>query len=216
MDKIFCPSMMCADYNELKNEVIKLNEANIDIFHCDIMDGEFVPNFTMGLMDLKIIRENTDKLVDCHLMIENPSKKIDMFIDLGVDLIYIHSESERYVIKTLEYIKNKGKLAGLAINPDTSIETVKEMLYYADYVLVMTVNPGFAGQKFIESVNNKIKELIRLKEKFNYKIIIDGACSESKIKELSKLGCDGFVLGTSALFGKEKSYTEIIKELHKL
>lgn len=216
MDKIFCPSLMCADYNELKNEVIKLNEANIDIFHCDIMDGEFVPNFTMGLMDLKIIRENTDKLVDCHLMIENPSKKIDMFIDLGIDLIYIHPESERYVIKTLEYIKNKGKLAGLAINPDTSIETVKEMLYYTDYVLVMTVNPGFAGQKFIESVNDKIKELIILKEKFNYKIIIDGACSELKIKELSKLGCDGFVLGTSALFGKEKSYTEIIKELHKL
>ncbi len=216
MEKILCPSMMCADFGNLEKETKELDLAGIDIFHCDVMDGEFVPNITMGIKDIETIRKYTDKIIDCHLMVENPGNKIDWFLNAGVDLIYIHPESERYVVKNLAYIKSKGKLAGLAINPDTSIETIEEMLGLCDYILVMTVNPGFAGQSFIDFTKNKIKRLVKLKDKYSYKIIIDGACSPEIISELSKYGCDGFVLGTSALFGKEQKYNKLIKELRGL
>ena len=203
---LLCPSMMCADYGRLKEEVKELDQAGVDIFHCDVMDGTFVPNMTMGIMDIQTIRKYTDKIIDCHLMIENPSNKVDWFMDAGADLIYIHPESERYVVKTLAHIKENGKLAGIAVNPDTSIESIEEMLNLCDYVMVMTVNPGFAGQKFIDFTKNKIDKLVKLKQKYGFKITIDGACSPQVIKELSDRGCDGFVLGTSALFGKNKSY----------
>lgn len=180
------------------------------------MDGTFVPNMTMGIMDIQTIRKYTDKIIDCHLMIENPSNKVDWFMDAGADLIYIHPESERYVVKTLAHIKENGKLAGIAVNPDTSIESIEEMLNLCDYVMVMTVNPGFAGQKFIDFTKNKIDKLVKLKQKYGFKITIDGACSPQVIKELSDRGCDGFVLGTSALFGKNKSYNELVKELRAL
>ncbi len=212
-EKLMFPSMMCVDVDNYKEEIKLLIDAGIDSFHCDVMDGSFVPNMTMGTMDIKAIRKHTDKMIDVHLMIENPSQKVNWFIDAGADLIYIHPEAERYTVKTLQAIKMAGKQAGIAINPDTSVETIKEMLNLCDYVMVMTVNPGFAGQKYIEFVTNKVKRLAQLKKEFNYKIIIDGACSPQKITELSTLGADGFVLGTSALFGKEKSYKEIIKEL---
>lgn len=215
MGILLCPSMMCADYGNLEAEVKKLDDAGVDIFHCDIMDGSFVPNMTMGIMDVKAIRKYTSKLIDCHLMIENPCNKVDLFINAGADLIYIHPESERYVIKTLAYIKEKGKLAGLVINPDTSLETIYEMLNLVDYVMVMTVSPGFAGQKFLEFTKEKIKKLVTMKSEFQYKIMIDGACSPEVIEELTNIGCDGFILGTSALFGKKESYKEIIKSLRK-
>lgn len=216
MEKLLCPSMMCADYGKLAKEVQDLDKAGVDIFHCDVMDGMFVPNMTMGIMDIKTIRKNTDKMVDCHLMIENPSNKIDWFIDAGCDLIYIHPESERYVIKTLAHIKSRGKLAGIAVNPDTSIETIREMLNLVDYVMVMTVNPGFAGQKFIEFTKDKIKKLVELKKEYGFRITIDGSCSPAVIKELSDMGCDGFILGTSALFGKDRTYHELVKDLKEM
>lgn len=216
MERLLCPSMMCANFDELKNEVEALDKAGADIFHCDIMDGTFVPNITMGIGDIKTIRRHTKKLIDCHLMIENPLQKVDWFIDAGADLIYIHPESERYVVKTLAHIKERGKLAGIAVNPDTSIETIQEVLNLCDYVMVMTVNPGFAGQKFIDFTKNKINKLIKLKKEYDFKIIVDGACSPDVIKELGNLGCDGFVLGTSALFNQGKSYQELIGELNEL
>lgn len=156
--KLLCPSMMCANFVNLEEEIRELERANIDIFHCDIMDGTFVPNFTMGINDIKAISSNTEKMVDCHLMIENPGTKVDLFIDAGVDLIYIHPESERYVSKTIKHIKSRDVLAGIAINPDTSIDMIIELLHLVDYVLVMTVNPGFAGQEFIDSTKIKIKK----------------------------------------------------------
>ncbi|WP_057489941.1 ribulose-phosphate 3-epimerase [Streptococcus orisasini] len=216
MAKLLCPSIMCADFGKLRQEVRELDQAGVDIFHCDVMDGSFVPNMAMGMMAIETVRRNTDKMVDCHLMIENPSSKIDWFIDAGADLIYIHPESERYVSKTLAYIKSRGKLAGLAVNPDTAPMAVAEVLHLCDYLLIMTVNPGFAGQQFLVTVKEKIKMFLEMKKKYHYKVIIDGACSPQIIAELSKMGCDGFVLGTSALFGKEKTYHELIKELRKL
>lgn len=213
MEKLLCPSMMCADYGRLAEEIKELDEAGVDIFHCDIMDSTFVPNITMGLMDLKTIRKYTKKPVDVHLMIENPGEKVDWFLDAGADIVYIHPESERYVVKTLAHIKSRGAAAGIAINPDTSLATVEEMLNLCDYVMVMTVNPGFAGQKFIQFTKNKVRALAELKEKYGFKLMIDGSCSLAVIEELSAMGADGFILGTSALFGKGRPYAEIIPEL---
>lgn len=215
MDKLLCPSMMCADYGCLANEVKMLDDAGCDIFHCDIMDGTFVPNFTMGVMDVQTIRKNTNNLIDCHLMMENPSTKVDWFIQAGADIIYIHPESERYVVKTLSHIREMGVKAGIAINPDTSVSSISEILNLCDYVLVMTVNPGFAGQAFIDFTRKKIEQLVELKDEFGFKVMVDGHCSQDVIEDLSHLGADGFVLGSSALFGKEKTYKQLINELRQ-
>ena len=212
-ERLLCPSMMCANYGHLADEVRALDDAGVDIFHCDIMDGTFVPNFTMGVMDVQTIRRYTDKLVDCHLMIENPGNKVDWFIKAGANIIYIHPESERYVVKTLAHIKEMGAYAGIAVNPDTSVASISEILNLCDYVMVMTVNPGFAGQAFIDFTRKKIKQLVDLKEEYGFKIMIDGHCTPQVIEELSQLGADGFILGTSAIFGKNRPYKEIVKEL---
>ena len=215
MKRLLCPSMMCANYGHLAAEVRALDDAGVDIFHCDIMDGSFVPNFTMGVMDVQTIRRYTDKPVDCHLMIENPGNKVDWFIRAGANIVYIHPESERYVVKTLAHIKEMGAAAGIAVNPDTSVASISEILNLCDYVMVMTVNPGFAGQGFIDFTRRKVQQLAGLKEQYGYRLMIDGHCSPDVIGDLSAVGADGFILGTSALFRKGKSYAELIAALRE-
>ena len=210
---LLCPSLMCADYGNLRATVEELDAAGIDIFHCDVMDGSFVPNFAMGLEDIKAVRAATNKLVDVHLMVENPASKVELFAAAGADIIYIHPESARYGVKTLAAIKSLGKSAGIAVNPDTSISEVEEMLNLCDYVMVMTVNPGFAGQSFIEFTNDKVRRLAALKERFGFELMIDGACSPERVRDLSAIGADGFILGTSALFGKDAGYEECLRRL---
>ncbi len=212
---LLCPSLMCADFGNLRAQVEELDAAGADIFHCDIMDGTFVPNITMGAMDVRAVRAATRKPVDVHLMIEDPAEKVDLFLDAGADIVYIHPESERYVVKTLAHVKERGAAPGLVINPDTSIETVEEMLNLVDYVMVMTVNPGFAGQRFIEFTKRKVARLAALKGEYGFRLMIDGACSPSVVRELSALGADGFVLGTSALFGKGIGYAECLENLRE-
>ncbi len=215
MKKIICPSMMCANYDKLKEEVKELDLAGIDIFHIDIMDGNFVPNFGMGTQDIQCIRKNTKKLIDSHLMIENPGDYIDLFVNLGVDIIYIHPEADKHPTRTLGKIKSADRQTGIAINPGTSVETIKELLPLLDYIMIMTVNPGFSGQKYLQFVNTKINEIIKLKESYGFKVMVDGAISPQKIYELSNLGVDGFILGTSSLFGKDEDYKTIIEKLKK-
>lgn len=217
MDKILlCPSMMCADFSNLKKEVKELDEAGTDIFHIDFMDGQFVPNFGMGLQDFEYIRSATDKLIDVHLMTMHPGEYVEMFADMGADIIYIHPEAETHVARTLDKIKGKGKKAGIAINPGTSLETVKELLPIIDYLMIMTVNPGFAGQTYLEYVNPKIEKAVELGRKHSFEVMVDGAISPDKISKLSKIGVKGFVLGTSTLFGKESSYTDILNSVRDL
>ncbi|WP_068505065.1 ribulose-phosphate 3-epimerase [Paenibacillus kribbensis] len=218
MSMLLCPSMMCANFKSLEHEVNALEEANVDIFHIDIMDGRFVPNFGMGLQDLEYIRKQTQKTVDVHLMIDNPSAYIDLFADKGADIIYFHPEADMHPTRTIDRIIDKGVKAGIALNPGTAVTAVEPLLGLIDYVLVMTVNPGFAGQKYLPFVNDKIKALhaYKLEKGLNYTIVVDGAISEEKINELANCGVEGFVLGTSTLFGKDEPYKAIINRLKNI
>lgn len=216
MEKILCPSMMCANFGSLEKEIRYLEEGGIDIFHLDVMDGNFVPNFGMGLQDIEYICKTATKPCDVHLMVSNPSAYVEKFAKLGAKIIYVHPESDVHIARTLQMIKDAGSKAGIAVNPGTSFETVKEILYLVDYVMIMSVNPGFAGQKYLDFVDEKFKKFCQHKDKYGYKVMIDGACSPDKIATLSQIGVEGFILGTSALFGKEKSYQEICKELREL
>lgn len=213
MRKLLCPSMMCANFGNLFEEVRLLEDAGADIFHIDIMDGKFVPNFGMGLQDLEYICKHADIPCDVHLMIENPGEYVERFAALGAKIIYIHSEADVHAARTLQKIRDSGAKAGIAFNPGTAVETILPLLSLADYVLVMSVNPGFAGQKYLDFVDEKIDRLLALEGKYGFRILVDGACSPERIRALSKKGVSGFVLGTSALFGKHRPYTELFSEL---
>lgn len=216
MDKLLCPSMMCADFSNLEREIRALEEAGSDIFHIDVMDGRFVPNFGMGLQDIEYICGNANIPCDVHLMIEQPIQYVDKFADLGASIIYVHPESECHPVRTLQKIHDRGVKAGVALNPGTSVDFAQPLLHMADYVLVMGVNPGFAGQVYIDFVDEKIETLLNLREKYGYEVVLDGACSPARIKALGEKGVKGFVLGTSALFGKGRSYREIMEELRHM
>lgn len=218
MDFELNASMMCANYGHLATEVKDLEEGGIDSFHIDIMDGRYVPNYAMGLHDMKFIASATSLPLDVHLMIEHPNTHINIFLDnlRQGDTVYIHPEAEYHPSTTLKKIEDSGKIPGIAINPGTSVETVLEMLRIVDKVLVMSVNPGNAGQMYLPYVGTKIKKLISLKEEMGFKLYWDGACSADKIKEFAPLGMDGFVLGTTLLFGKSRSYGEILSDVRKL
>ena len=208
-------SMMCANYGSLEKEVRDLEEGGIDSFHIDIMDGRYVPNYAMSLNDMAYIATATEKPLDVHLMIEHPNNNIHIFLEKlrKGDTVYIHPEAEYHPSTTLQKIINAGMISGIAINPGTSIETVFEMLRIVKKVLVMSVNPGNAGQMYLPYVGKKIGRLLLLKKEMHFKAYWDGACSADKILKFAPKGMDGFVLGTTMLFGKSRSYGETIKEI---
>ncbi|MDE5698407.1 MAG: ribulose-phosphate 3-epimerase [Lachnospiraceae bacterium] len=210
-------SLMCANYGHLEREIRELDEGGIDSFHIDIMDGRYVPNFAMSLNDMKYIASATRKPLDVHLMIEHPNNNVQLFLNnlRRGDTVYIHPEAEYHPSTTLQKIIDAGMVPGIAINPGTSVETVYEMLRIVKKVLVMTVNPGNAGQMYMPYVGKKIKRLLTLKEEMQFQLYWDGACSADKILKFAPMGMDGFVLGTTLLFGKGRSYGEIIGEIRR-
>ena len=216
MEKILCPSMMCADFGNLAKEIEALEAAGSDILHLDVMDGQFVPNFGMGLQDIEYICKHASIPCDVHLMCVAPGNHVEKFAAMGVKIIYIHPEADVHAPRTLQKIIDGGAEPGIAINPGTAFTTIEPLLNIVKYVLVMTVNPGFAGQEYVAFVDNKIEQLLAVKERYNFKIMIDGACSPTVIERLSAKGVDGFILGTSALFGKGRPYAEIMPELRSL
>ncbi len=218
MDFKLTASMMCANYGNLEREVRELEAAGIDSFHIDIMDGRYVPNYAMSLNDMRYIAGATDKPLDVHLMIEHPNTHIDIFLRnlRKGDTVYIHPEAEYHPSTTLKRIIDAGMIPGIAINPGTSVETVIEMLRIVKRVLVMSVNPGNAGQMYLPYVGNKIKRLLELREEMDFELFWDGACGADKILEWAPKGMDGFVLGTTLLFGKDRTYGDIIKDIREL
>ena len=211
-------SMMCADYGNLEREVKNLAEGGIDSFHIDIMDGRYVPNFAMSLNDMRYIASVSPKPLDVHLMIEHPNNRIDLFLNnlRQGDTVYIHPEAEYHPSTTLQSIINAGMVPGIAINPATSVETVMEMLRIVKKVLVMSVNPGNAGQMFLPYVGKKITKLLSMKEDMDFELYWDGACSADKILEFAPKGVKGFVLGTTLLFGKKRPYGETLQKIREL
>ena len=211
-------SMMCADYGHLEREVRDLEAGGIDSFHIDIMDGRYVPNYAMSLNDMKYIASAASRPLDVHLMIEHPNNNIDLFLrNLHAgDTVYIHPEAEYHPSTTLQAIIDAGIIPGIAINPGTSVESVMEMLRIVKKVLVMSVNPGNAGQMYLPYVGKKITKLLALKEDMDFELYWDGACGADKIAEYAPKGVKGFVLGTTLLFGQDRPYIETLQNIREL
>lgn len=215
MSKLLCPSMMCADYGNLRGEVELLEQAGVDIFHVDVMDGQFVPNFAMGFPAIEFLGGITKLPIDAHLMIFNPANYIERLVEAGVSIIYVHPEADPHTPRTLQKIIDAGAKPGICINPGTTAQSIEPLLNLCEYVMVMAVNPGFAGQKFLPFVDEKIFTLVEWKKKYGYRLVADGCCTEERIASLGAKGVDGFVLGNSCLFGKGRPYNEIIASLRK-
>ncbi len=198
------PSILSADFANLREEIEKLDKGGADYIHLDVMDGNFVPNITFGPPIIKKIRSITDVPFDVHLMIEKPERYIEDFVKAGADILTVHVEASTHLHRTIESIKSYGIKAGVALNPATPINSIEYVLEYLDLVLIMTVNPGFGGQKFIESTKRKIVELRKIVEKRNLNLLIeaDGGIKLDNYKEIVKCGLDIIVVG-SGIFEAE-------------
>lgn len=212
MKKLIAPSLLAADFSQLGKEVEAVTKAGADVIHVDIMDGHFVPNLTMGPAIVKAIKPYTSLPLDCHLMINNPGDFIEPFANAGADWISIHIETGD-VAKHLAHIQRMKKKAGLVINPPTPLEAMLKYVHLADFVLVMTVNPGFGGQALIEHCLEKISQLKRFREekKLNFQIEVDGGVKLENIAQVSNAGAEIIVSG-SGIFS-HNNYKEIISEM---
>lgn len=212
MKKIY-PSLLSADFLNLENEIKALEEAQIDGLHFDVMDGQFVPNISIGIPILDSVRAITQLPIDVHLMIEQPEQYINTFAEHGADMISVHVEATQHIHRALQMIKNAGKKAGVVINPGTPVESLLPVLEIVDYVLVMTVNPGFGGQSFIEACAAKVKILRDLRQSLNlnFNIEVDGGINNETIKICADNGADMFVTGS--YFFKQKDYGKVTQLL---
>ena len=200
------PSILSADFCNLGAQVKTVEETNTEFLHIDIMDGSFVPNISFGFPVIKALRKNSKMIFDVHLMIENPSKYIDEFVNCGADIITFHYEAERHIDRTVNYIKNKGCKVGIALNPATPVSVLKNILPSLDMVLIMSVNPGFGSQSFIEYSIDKIQEVKNLAKKLNKQnllIEVDGGVDTHNIKSIVEAGANVLVAG-SAVFRENK------------
>ena len=208
------PSILSADFARLAEQVRAASEGGGTVIHVDVMDGHFVPNLTVGPPLVKSLRKATDLPLDCHLMIENPDQFIAEFVEAGADWISVHQEACRHLNRTLHLIQSHDVLAGVVINPATPVETLSEVLEIVDYVLVMSVNPGFGGQKFIPETVRKIRRLadLRAQRGLNYRIEVDGGIALETVAEVVRAGAEILVAG-NAVFGQGDPKTNAQKLL---
>lgn len=204
MKKKLAPSILSANFANLEKDIRSVEMGGADWIHCDVMDGKFVPNITFGPIVVKAVKKITRLPVDVHLMIEKPDNFLDQFVKAGANFITVHQEEVVHLNRTVARIKELGAKAGVAINPATPVNSLLEILEFADMILVMSVNPGFGGQKFIESSLKKVRDLksIREERELNYLIEVDGGVDTNTAKKLKDAGVDVFVSG-SAIFSKD-------------
>ena len=196
------PSILSVDFARLGEQVRAASKGGASVIHVDIMDGHFVPNLTIGPPVVTSLRRVTDLALDCHLMIENPDEFIPVFAEAGADWISVHQEAVRHLNRTLHLIKSHDCLAGVVINPATPVGALEEVLDIVDYVLVMSVNPGFGGQKFIPGSLHKIRHLaeIRSQRRLTYRIEVDGGVAHDTVADVVRAGAEILVAG-NAVFG---------------
>jgi ribulose-phosphate 3-epimerase len=208
------PSILSADFSRLSEEIHAAARGGAAVIHVDVMDGHFVPNITLGPPVVRSLRKVTELPLDCHLMIENPDLYIPDFADAGADWISVHQEATRHLNRTLHLIRTHGAQAGVVINPATPVETLTEVLDIVDYVLVMSVNPGFGGQKFIPGALHKIRKLVdwRAQRRLGYRIEVDGGIDLETVGDAVRAGAEILVAG-NAVFGEGDPTTNAQKLL---
>ena len=209
------PSIFAADFIRLGEDVRRVEAAGVKMLHVDIMDGHFVPNFTMGTPITEALRRFTKLKLDHHLMIEDPDTYAPVFIKAGADCVSVHFEVCRNLDRTLHIIRDHGAKAGVVINPHTPVLMLQNVLEIVDYVLVMSINPGYGGQKFIPNTFNKIRELRRRREErgLSFSIEIDGGVGRDNIGEIAGAGVDWFVAGTSVFHAPDPA--EAVRDLQR-